>query len=109
MTSKVLLLGRTRIDLVAARAVVAPLPVELYAGTSLDDVEDVMSRQHIDVVIMGGGLPIDDRLAIVRHVYAVSETTSVHCKDRASGPRGFLPFVRAVLRGLAEADGSRRD
>lgn len=101
MTTKVLLLGRTRIDLVAAAAVVAPLKVELYGGTTLDDVRAVMAHEQIDVVFVGGGLPIEDRLAIVRHVYEVSETTTVHLKDRASGPKGFLPFVRAVLRGLA--------
>lgn len=97
----VLLLGRTRIDLVAAAAVLAPLEVDLHAGTSLDDVREVMARVDVDVVIIGGGLPIEDRLAIVEHVYSVSETTSVHLKDRSSGPRGFLPFMRAVLRGLA--------
>ena len=101
MTTNVLLLGRTHIDLIAAAAVVAPLKVSLHGGTSLDDVREVMAREQIDVVIIGGGLPIADRLAMVQHVYDVSETTSVHLKDRASGPKGFLPFVRAVLRGLA--------
>lgn len=101
MSTKVLLLGRTRIDLVAAAAVAAPLKVELYGGTSLDDVREVMAREQIEVVIIGGGLPIEDRLAMVRHIYEVSGTTSVHLKDRASGPQGFLPFMRAVLRGLA--------
>ena len=101
MTTNVLLLGRTHIDLIAAAAVVAPLKVSLPGGTSLDDVREVMAREQIDVVIIGGGLPIADRLAMVQHVYDVSETTSVHLKDRASGPKGFLPFVRAVLRGLA--------
>jgi hypothetical protein len=101
MTSNVLLLGRTRIDLVAAAAAVAPLRIEFHAGTGLDDVRDVMSREQVDVAIIGGGLPIEDRVAIVRHIYEVSDTTSVHLKDRASGPQGFLPFVRAVLRGLA--------
>lgn len=101
MVTNVLLLGRTRIDLVAAAAVLAPLQVDLHGGTGLDDVREVMSRVQVDVVVIGGGLPIEDRLAIVRHVYSVSDTTSVHLKDVASGPRGFLPFVRAVLRGLA--------
>ncbi len=60
-----------------------------------------MDREQIDVVIMGGGIPLADRLAMVQHVYTVSETTTVHLKDRVSGPRGMLPFVKAVLRGLA--------
>jgi len=49
---------------------------------------------------MGAGIDLETRLQIVREIFQLSETTTVHMKDRLSGPDGFLPFVRAVLRGL---------
>lgn len=100
--TKVLLLGRTRIDLVAAGVSVQAEArgIELFGGTSLGDAREIMAAQEIDVVIMGAGIPIKDRLAIVEHVFDVSDTTTVHLKDRASGPAGFFAFVRDVLRGL---------
>ena len=100
--TQVLLLGRTRIDLVAAGVMVNARGrgIELLGGTSLEDVRAAMADRAIDVVIMGGGIPLTDRLAMVEHVYEVSETATVHMKDRASGPHGMLPFVKAVLQGL---------
>jgi hypothetical protein len=41
------------------------------------------------------------RLEIVREIFLASDKTTVHLKDFASGPDGFLPFVRSVLAGLA--------
>ncbi len=37
-------------------------------------------------------------------MFRESATTSVHLKDAASGPGGFLPFVRGVLVGLVNSD-----
>jgi hypothetical protein len=49
---------------------------------------------------MGAGLDIDVRLEIIRTIFTMSDSTTVHMKDVASGPEGFLPFVRALLSGL---------
>jgi hypothetical protein len=49
---------------------------------------------------MGGGLEI--RLEVVREVFQSSDRATVHLKDHLSGPEGFLPFVRSVLRGLQD-------
>jgi hypothetical protein len=69
-------------------------------GTSVEDIRSVFARTTIDHVIMGGGLPLETRLEMVRVIFESSETTSVHMKDVASGSQGFLPFVRSVLSGL---------
>jgi hypothetical protein len=42
---------------------------------------------------------LETRLEIVREIFQLSDTTSVHMKDVASGPQGFLPFVRSILNG----------
>jgi hypothetical protein len=41
-------------------------------------------------------------LEIVREIVLASDKTTVHMKDFASGPDGFLPFVRSVPAGLAD-------
>jgi hypothetical protein len=41
-------------------------------------------------------------LEIAREVFETSDWTTVHIKDRASGPEGFLPFVRSIIRGLSD-------
>jgi NAD(P)H-flavin reductase len=72
----------------------------VHGGTGIDDLRAIFAANRVDHVIMGAGLELDTRLAIVRETFTLSDTTTVHMKDRASGPEGFLPFVRAVLTGL---------
>ncbi len=101
MTHNVLLLGRTGIvlDDVEADGVIVS-DVDLFAGTSLDDVTEVMAAQPIQHAIMGAGIDLDTRLAIIEHLFTESTSTTVHMKDRDSGPAGMLPFVNGVLTGL---------
>lgn len=101
MPTHILLLGRTGIVLDDITAGLETTGLTLHAGTSLADVERVMADHPVDTVIMGAGLDIDDRLAIIRHVFDVSTATTVHMKDWDSGPAGMLPFVNGVLRGLS--------
>lgn len=101
MARTVLLLGRTPFVLDRARAEIDVDDVRLLAGTGLDDVRRAFQDEHVDVVIMGAGIDLDTRLAIVRHVFEQSTGTTVHMKDRDSGRDGMIPFVSGVLRGLA--------
>src|ERR687883_405977 len=71
-------------------------------GTSIEDVRSAFAQTDIDHVIMGAGLELETRLQIVREVFQSSDKTSVHMKDRVTGPQGFLPFVQSVLRGLKD-------
>ncbi len=101
MATTVLLLGRTEIVLDDVRTrIQVDADVELRAGTTLDDVRAAFAEGPVDIVIMGAGLDLATRLDIVRHVFTFSEATSVHMKDRTSGPAAMLPFVNAVLGGL---------
>ena len=96
----VLLLGRDGIDAGEARAFLQLPDVDLYGGGSIEDLRATFARAEVDHVIMGAGLPLEVRLALVREVFELSKTTTVHMKDVATGPQGFFPFVRAVLRGV---------
>lgn len=100
MTTHVLLLGRTPFDESAVAADIARPDVHLSTGTNLEDVARAFAEGPVDVVIMGAGLPLPDRLAIVERVFETSDTTTVHMKDRASGRSGMLRFVTSVLSAV---------
>lgn len=101
MTIRVLLLGRTPFDPQTIQSEIVVPDIDLLTGTDLDDVAAAFSQGSVDVVIMGAGLALNDRLAIIERVFESSESTSVHMKDRASGQQGMMPFVNAVLGGLS--------
>jgi hypothetical protein len=96
----VLLVGRTMDVIDGARRQLAPDGVTYYAATTLDEVRAVMRETSIDHVITGAGIDLDTRLEIIRAVFETSDTTTVHMKDRASGPATFIPFAQGVLAGL---------
>lgn len=72
------------------------------AGNGAEDVRSALREGDLDHVIVGGGLDRATRLDVVREVFHSSDRATVHLKDHLSGPEGFLPLVRAVLRGLDE-------
>ena len=102
MTRRVLLLGRLGVVVEDAQRQLQLPDVQLLVATGLDEVRSAFAQADIDHVIMGAGLDLEARLEIVREIFLASETTTVHMKDVASGPDGFLPFVRSVLAGLAD-------
>jgi hypothetical protein len=102
MTRSVLLLGRMSILVEDVQQQLRMPDVQLFGATGLDEVRSAFAQADIDHVIMGAGLDLETRLEIVREIFLTSDTTTVHMKDFASGPDGFLPFVRSVLTGLAD-------
>jgi len=95
-----LLLGRKGIIVDDVKNSLMVKGVNLFGGSNLQDVKDAFATDSIDIVIMGAGIDIKDRLEIIRYIFDTSKTTTVHMKDRDSGPAGMLPFVNGVLRGL---------
>ena len=75
--------------------------VELSTGTDLDGLRAAFIDKDVDHVILGGGLDIAARADAVREVFPLSDKATVHMKDQLSGPEDFVPFARALLRGLA--------
>ena len=101
-TTTVLVLGRLGSVVDDAMRDLRVPGVEILTGTGLDDVRAAFAGDPPDHVVMGAGLDLEVRLAIVREVFTRSATTTVHLKDVASGPAGLLPFTRGVVRGLVE-------
>ena len=100
MSKNILLLGRKPFILDDVRDNLAVQDMTLFSGTTLSDVRQVFDENSIDIVIMGAGLDLDIRLEIVKYIFTVSDSTTVHMKDRDSGQQGMLPFVNSILKGL---------
>ena len=98
---KVLLIGRSLTN-VPFPDKIAVKNIELFAAPSLPVVKQVFAnnKNAIDIVIMGAGIELESRLEIVQYIFNTSNTTTVHMKDWATGPEGFLPFINHVLIGL---------
>ena len=94
-----LLLGRKGIIVDDVKGSIDAPDINLFGGTSLEDVKDTFVQNEIDIVIMGAGLEINDRLDIIRYIFETSNSTTVHMKDWDSGPAGMLPFVNGILYG----------
>lgn len=96
MTKKILLLRRTTIVLDDTQQQLERADIQLFAGTSVEDIRTVFAQATIDHVIMEGGIALETRLEMVRTIFQASDTTTVPMKDHTSGLQGFLPFVRSV-------------
>ena len=99
---KILLVGKQLTNIPPAEELMIK-DVEYFAAHDLSHVQKVFAQNNnaVDVVIMGAGIELEKRLEVVRYIFNVSNTTSVHMKDWATGPDGFVPFINAVLKGLS--------
>ena len=102
MTKNILLLGRIEILLDEMEQQLRMPDIQLFDGTKVEDVRSVFARASIDHVFIGAGIDLEIRLEMIREIFQLSDTTTVHMKDRISGPQGFVPFVRSVLGGLKD-------
>lgn len=72
-----------------------------FVAHDMATVQEVFKHNKvIDIVIMGAGIELEKRLDIVRYIFSASNTVSVHMKDYATGPDGFVPFINNVLMGM---------
>jgi hypothetical protein len=102
VTKRVLLLGLKTTVVGGVGQQVHDADVELIEGTGMHDVRSAFAGGDIDHVIMGAGLDLETRLALIREVSHLSDLATVHMQDRVSGPAGLLPFVRSVLLGMKD-------
>jgi hypothetical protein len=78
--------------------------VQFFAAPDLKTAREVFEKNNnvIDMVIMGAGIELEKRLDIARYVFTISNKTTVHMKDRETGPEGFVPFINGVLAGFVD-------
>lgn len=92
-----LLLGKKGVNVQYVKDKIDNAELQIFGGTDLEDVQGIFSQYRIDIVIMGAGLDLEDRLEIIKYIFENSTATTVHMKDWDSGPAGMLPFVQGVL------------
>jgi hypothetical protein len=102
MTTRVLLLGLVPNLVDDFRHELDMPDLDLLGGTVVEDVRSAFAQADVDHVILGGGLDLRTRLDAVQEVFQSSDKATAHLKDHLSGPEGFVPFVRSVLRGLSD-------
>lgn len=103
-TLHVLIVGRL-LDIVDQTRSSAQCPnAVLYGATTLDEVRKTLSLKPIDVMVIGAAVELSERLAIARAAFEMSEHITVHLKDKASGPAGFVPFVERVVASRRMTD-----
>lgn len=96
-TLHVLIVGRLLDTVDETRSRVRCEGVVLHGATNLDEVRQTLSLKRIDMMVVGAAIDIAERLAIARAAFEISEHITVHLKDKASGPSGFVPFVEQVI------------
>ena len=103
----ILLIGRGSIVVADAASKIDDPDVTILTGSTIDDVRKNFSDKEtkVDHVFMGAGIELQKCLDIVAEIFNSSSATTVHLKDASSGPKGFLPFVRAVLKGMKGMEG----
>ena len=96
---KILLIGK---QLTSIPPELAIKDAQYFAASDLNTVQQIFEKNNnaIGIVIMGAGIELEKRLEIVSYVFMNSNTTTVHMKDRETGPEGFVPFINRVLSGL---------
>jgi hypothetical protein len=60
-------------------------------------VRTALALKPIDMMVVGAGIELSERLAIARAAFEQSDTITVHLKDKASGQAGFAPFVERAI------------
>jgi DNA-binding response OmpR family regulator len=101
MTMRVLVIGRNPAVVDAAVDRLRAPGVEVFSGTGIQDMQATLGRTDVDHVVIGAGIDLETCVHLVREVNRLSQRTTVHLKDVASGPDGLLPFARSVVAGFA--------
>jgi hypothetical protein len=90
---RVLIIGRLTANIPTENEI-AVKNVKIFPATNLAEVRSAFEKNdRMDIVIMGAGIEL-------KYVFTASDSTTVHMKDLATGPEGFLPFINDVLKGL---------
>ena len=87
MSTKILLLGVLDSILADVEQQVARPDLEVFRGTSVEDVRSTLARTNIDHVIMGGGIPLETRLQMVRE--QLGSTTLIRLRGAFDLPQAL--------------------
>lgn len=98
----ILLVGKLLVNIPSPEKLIKKEAHYLVASDMATVQEVFRNNKVIDTVIMGAGIDLEKRLDIVRYIFSASDTVTIHMKDYASGPEGFVPFINDVLAGMMQ-------
>ena len=68
----------------------------VIASNSKDRIKEIIENDSIDFVLIGGGLPDNEREEMVEYIPAIDPNLEVHPIPRTEEPQGaysFIPFL----------------
>ena len=68
----------------------------VIASNSKERIKEIIETDSIDFIVIGGGLPDDEREKMVNYIAAMDSNIEVHPIPRteeAMGPYSFIPFL----------------
>lgn len=68
----------------------------VIASNSKDSIKKIIETDSIDFIVIGGGLPDNEREEMMEYISTVNSSISVHPIPRteeAQGPYSFIPFL----------------
>ena len=101
----ILLIGKLLINIPSPEELVKKDAHYFVASDMATVLKAFEKNKAIDTVIMGAGIELEKRLDIVRYIFNTSDTVTIHMKDYATGPEGFVPFINNVLTGMIQGEG----
>ncbi len=106
--TNVMLIGRNQWVIDAAERELTSPQRAVYGAVTMAELEAVLTENRIDHAFVGPGLDLDLRMELIRRVFELTDSTTVHLKDFSHGPEGALAFVEAILTGLEALDATAR-
>ncbi|MFK7920927.1 MAG: hypothetical protein AB8H47_03175 [Bacteroidia bacterium] len=68
----------------------------VIASNSKDSIKKIIETDSIDFIVIGGGLPDNEREEMVEYISTINSSISVHSiprTEKAMGPYSFIPFL----------------
>ena len=101
----ILLIGKLLVNIPSPEKLVKK-DAHYFVASDMATVQEIFkNNKEIDIVIMGAGIELEKRLDIVRYIFTTSDIVTIHMKDYATGPEGFVPFINTVLAGMMQGAG----
>ena len=80
----------------------------VVASNSKDRIKEIIETESIDFICIGGGLPDNEREAMVEYISNINSSIAVHPIPRTEekmGPYNFIPFLNnlAIMHKVRKA------
>ena len=80
----------------------------VIASNSKDRIKEIIETDSIDFICIGGGLPDNEREAMVEYISNINSSIAVHPIPRTEeklGPYNFIPFLNnlAIMHKVRKA------